>query len=242
MPTSTRPKSHAPAKARSTPRKKPAAKVATPPKQPEEFTLRLLGAQFRAALSAAAVAMDRSGSRPALCGVHMFRQENNLIFECTDTYRLHRCTIDLDPYHEAATLAAVPADWNVLVALTPETLRWTLEVAKVAGHVEVTVTPETFKVYGTDRTITLRTVDGDFPNVASILADSKLSLTEPVHVNPENLTGVCRAAKLIDRRFGVGRLAIAGGHDPMKPIRFTASSEELKVSLLAVVMPIRVKR
>lgn len=196
----------------------------------------VLNGDTRTAIAAAAIAADKTGTRPALAGIHVVSRGvdagRELIVEATDSYRLHHAVLrrytgpDIDAVIDAAWLASAAKALTERKGTTLPTL------AIIDGRAVITGRVETRSIALIDTTTI------PYPNTATIVDQVEAAIADrgfDIAVQPAYLRQLLTACEL----FGAwsSRPVTFRATDKMKPIKFVVDTGD--ATFTGMLMPVR---
>ena len=156
---------------------------------------------FTQSVNQAAVAVARDESRPVLTGIQMRFEGDSVTMSSTDRFRLSRSTFQWTPQSD---------DLNTIALVGRSHLRDISRSIDEHQNVIVYLDPQNPSLLGIEnagRISTVQLIDGEFPNVDKLYADSY-----PIHVviNKQALLDAIKRVSLVAERNAPIRMVFAG--------------------------------
>lgn len=156
---------------------------------------------FTQSVNQAAVAVARDESRPVLTGIQMRFEGDSVTMSSTDRFRLSRSTFQWTPQSD---------DLNTIALVGGSHLRDISRSIDEHQNVIVYLDPQNPSLLGIEnagRISTVQLIDGEFPNVDKLYADSY-----PIHVviNKQALLDAIKRVSLVAERNAPIRMVFAG--------------------------------
>ena len=156
---------------------------------------------FTQSVNQAAVAVARDESRPVLTGIQMRFEGDSVTMSSTDRFRLSRSTFQWTPQSD---------DLNTIALVGGSHLRDISRSIDEHQNVIVYLDPQNPSLLGIEnagRISTVQLIDGEFPNVDKLYADSY-----PIHggINKQALLDAIKRVSLVAERNAPIRMVFAG--------------------------------